>query len=71
MELKKEVEIVWKKYEDYKENAEQNMFAQLYLYDMFLEPHYKDLQENWSDEHAETFIRGMKNVVFKKLGIAA
>ena len=71
MELKKEVEIVWKKYEDYKENAEQSVFAQLYLYDTFLEPRYKDLQKNWSDEHAEAFIRGMKNVVFKKLGIAA
>ena len=38
------------------------------MFDMILEPRYKDLHENWSDEHAEIFIKGL-NIVFNKLGI--
>ena len=67
--MKEKVEEVWKKYNDFKENAEQHMFVQLVMYDRMLIPAYNDLQKNWSDEHAEKFINGMTKVVFKKLGI--
>lgn len=63
------IENLWKKYQEYKETAEQSMFPQLVLYDAILEPSYKDLQEHWSDEHAKTFIKGMEDIVFNKLGI--
>ena len=67
--MREKVEEVWKKYNDFKENAEQHMFVQLVMYDRMLIPAYNDLQKNWSDEHAEKFINGMTKVVFKKLGI--
>ena len=67
--MKEKVEEVWKKYNDFKENAEQHMFVQLVMYDRMLIPAYNDLQNNWSDDHAEKFINGMTKVVFKKLGI--
>ena len=70
MELKKQVEEVWEKYNTYKKTAEQHEFPLLFLYDMKIEPAYKDLQKNWSDEHAEIFVRAIKNTVFKKLNIA-
>ena len=67
--MKEKVEEIWKKYNDFKENAEQHMFVQLVMYDRMLIPAYNDLQKNWSDDHAEKFINGMTKVVFKKLGI--
>ena len=67
--MREKVEEVWKKYNDFKENAEQHMFVQLVMCDRMLIPAYNDLQKNWSDEHAEKFINGMTKVVFKKLGI--
>ena len=67
--MREKVEEVWKKYNDFKENAEQHMFVQLVMYDRMLIPAYNDLQKNWSDEHAEKFINGMTKVIFKKLGI--
>ena len=67
--MKDKVEEVWKKYNDFKENAEQHMFVQILMYDKMLIPAYNDLKKNWSDDHAEKFINGMTKVVFKKLGI--
>lgn len=67
--MKEEVESLWKKFNDYKETAEQHMFPLIASFDIFLTPAYKDLQKNWSDKHAEIFIRSMKAVVFPKLGI--
>jgi hypothetical protein len=66
--MKEKVEEAWKKYNDYKETAEQHMFPKLVIFDRMLEPAYKDLQEKWSDVHAQIFLNGM-NIVFKKLGI--
>lgn len=67
--MKEEIEELWKKYNDYKETAEQYEFVLLLRFDSLLVPAYKDLQENYTDEHAKIFINGMKNIVFKKLGI--
>lgn len=66
--MKQQVEDAWKKYTAYKETAEQHMFPQLIIFDRMLEPAYRDLQEKWSDTHAQIFLNGM-NIVFKKLGI--
>ena len=63
------IESLWKKYQEYKETAEQSVFSQLVLYDAILEPSYKDLQEHWDDGHAKTFIKGMEDIIFNKLGI--
>jgi hypothetical protein len=67
--MREKVEEVWKKYNDFEENAEQHMFVQILMYDKMLIPAYNHLQKNWSDAHAEKFINGMTKVVFKKLGI--
>ena len=67
--MKEKIKEIWKKYNDYKEVAEQHQFVQLLLYDRVLIPAYKDLQTNWNEDHAQKFISYMNNIVFKKLGI--
>lgn len=67
--MRKQVEEVWKKYNDFKETAEQHDFAKLVMFDSKLIPAYNDLQKNWNEDHAQKFINGMKNVVFKQFGI--
>lgn len=66
--MKEQITIMWEKYNNFKQTAEQHQFPTIFMYDMILEPKYKDLQENWTDEHAEIFIKGL-DIVFKKLGI--
>lgn len=67
--MRKQVEEVWKKYNDFKETAEQHDFVKLVMLDSKLIPAYNDLQKNWNEDHAQKFINGMKNVVFKQFGI--
>lgn len=67
--MRKQVEEVWKKYNDFKETAEQHDFVKLVMFDSKLIPAYNDLQKNWNEYHAQKFINGMKNVVFKQFGI--
>ena len=50
-------------FQKYKENAEQHEFIRLAMYDSKLIPAYNDLHENYNDEHADIFIRGMKKVL--------
>lgn len=69
MTKKEEVEQLWDKYNSYKETAEQHMFQYLIIFDVALIPAYNDLKENWDDEHADKFIKGMEQIVFPKLGI--
>lgn len=66
--MKEKIEELWNKYNEFKITAEQHLFPIILSYDMLLEPKYKDLQENWTDEHAEIFIKGL-DIVFNKLGI--
>lgn len=66
--MREQIAIMWEKYNNFKQIAEQHQFPTIFMYDIILEPTYKDLQENWSDEHAEIFIKGL-NIVFNKLGI--
>ena len=67
--MRKQVEEVWKKYNDFKETAEQHDFVELVMFDSKLSPAYNDLQKNWNEDHAQKFINGMKNIVFKQFGI--
>lgn len=67
--MRKQVEEVWKKYNDFKETAEQHDFVKLVMFDSKLIPAYNDLQKNWNEDHAQKFINGMKNAVFKQFGI--
>lgn len=67
--MRKQVEEVWKKYNDFKETAEQHDFVKLVMFDSKLIPAYNDLQKNWNGDHAQKFINGMKNIVFKQFGI--
>ena len=60
--MRKQVEEVWKKYNDFKETAEQHDFVKLVMFDSKLIPAYNDLQKNWNEDHAQKFINGMKNV---------
>lgn len=69
MTKQEKVKALWKRYTDFKENAEQSEFPQLFAWDLFLAPAYKDLMDNWNEEHANVFINGIENVVFKELGI--
>lgn len=63
MENMKKVEYLWKKFDEYKQKAEQHEFIRLFMLDSKLIPAYKYLQTNYNDEHAEMFIRGLSNVL--------
>lgn len=63
------VKELWSKFEKYKEHAEQCEFVELIMLDSQLEPAYNDLINNYSEEHADIFIRVMENKIFPMLGI--
>lgn len=68
MSKMEQVEYLWDKYNDYKETAEQHEFVKLLFFDVNLNPGYKDLHENYCDEHADIFIRCLTNVL-NNLGV--
>ena len=63
MDNKEKVDFLWNKFEEYKRTAEQHEFIQLFMYDSKLFPLYYDLQVNYTEEHAEIFIRVMTKVL--------
>lgn len=63
-----EVNRYWDAFTKYKETAEQHEFLRLFMLDAKLVPAYNDLQKNYTEEHAEIFIRVMKKVL-DSLGI--
>lgn len=65
---KEYIQELWAKFDKIKDEAEQYMFPELMFWDMKLTPLYNDLMENWDDDHAEVFMKGM-NVMFKSLGV--
>lgn len=64
-----DIEKLWKLFDDYKETAEQYEFITLIMIDAKLTPLYKDLHENWNEQHAELFANIMREKVFPMLGI--
>lgn len=72
-EIKKSVtwercKSMWEQLNKFKDSAEQAQFPFLLMMDVQLVPAYEDLEKNWNEEHAEIFIKAMKQV-FQKLGI--
>lgn len=65
-----DVDGAWQKFMRYTETAEQHEFPLLAIIQLKIEPLYKDLLENWDDHHAEVFMKGMKLMVFDRLGIS-
>lgn len=63
-----DVEKAWAEFDRLKEYAEQHMFVDILFWDIRLKPYYKDLKENWNEEHARIFMKGMK-VMFEHFGI--
>lgn len=63
-----EIEMLWRKYNEYKKTAEQYMFPTLLFFDKNLIPCYEDLKKKYTDEHAKTFKR-MLILCMEKLGI--
>lgn len=57
-----------KKFDEYKETAEQHEFVKLFMLDAKIVPAYNDLQKNYTEEHAEIFIRVMTKVL-ESLGV--
>ena len=68
MDNKQKVEYLWERFDEYKETAEQHEFVKLFALDMKVTPYYNDLKENYTEEHAEIFIRVMIKVL-NSLGI--
>ena len=68
MSKKEQVEALYSKFRQYTETAEQHEFPYLLQYDMIISPGYEDLQNNWNEEHADSFIRGVSKLL-KHLGI--
>ena len=58
-----QVEQLWDRYEKYKETAEQHEFIKLIFLDTNLIPYYNDLHTNYTEEHADKFIRVMSQVL--------
>lgn len=68
MSKKEQVEALYSKFRQYTETAEQHEFPYLLQCDMIISPGYEDLQNNWNEEHADSFIRGVSKLL-KHLGI--
>ena len=58
-----EINRLWGAYDKYKETAEQHEFVHLLILDSLLIPKYKDLKDNYTEEHAEIFKRAMRMVL--------
>ena len=63
-----EVNKLWAAYEKYKETAEQHEFFRLLMIDSKVIPLYNDLKANYTEEHKDIFVRGMKKIL-ESLGI--
>ena len=66
--VKEEINRMWEAYKRYKETAEQHEFVRLFMLDSRLVPAYNDLQNNYTEEHAEIFKKVMERVL-SSLGV--
>lgn len=57
--LKNKVKEFYTKWQKYKEHAEQHEFIRIFMQDQLIEKGYKELQANWDEDHAKTFINGV------------
>lgn len=63
-----DVDKAWARFNKLKEEAEQYMFVDIFLFDSKLTPYYNDLKVNWNEDHAKIFIEAM-DAMFKHFGI--
>lgn len=59
---------MWKKYTE-SDQIEQGDFVRVFMLDTLLKRAYEDLQCNYTEEHAATFIRGFTNSVAPSFGL--
>ncbi len=64
-----EIEKLWALWEAFKETAEQHDFVHILIVDMKMSRLYKDLHDNWSEDHAKIFAEAMRLQVFPHFGI--
>ena len=50
-------------------NAEQHDFMLLARNDMLIDSFYKDLKENWNQDHAQKFANAFENTIIPKFNI--
>lgn len=60
-----EVERLYQEYQAAKNRAEQYMFVFILLFDKTIENEYKDLKENFTEEHRELFVKNVKFMLRK------
>ncbi len=56
----------YKEYQEAKDRAEQHMFPFLLMVDIMIENQYKDLENNYTKEHEDLFIKNI-NFILKKI----
>ena len=56
------VKEVWSNYEKFTETAEQHDFPLLLTVQIKFQPLYKDLLENWDEDHALIFMKWMQEI---------
>lgn len=66
---KEHIQELWAKFDKIKDEAEQYMFPELMFWDLKLTPLYKDLMENWDDDHARIFSDAMTKVLVQRYGV--
>lgn len=64
-----EIEKLWALWDAFKETAEQHDFVHILIVDIKMERLYRDLHENWSEDHAKIFAEAMRLQVFPYFGI--
>ena len=68
MSKKERIEELYNKFKEYTKTAEQHEFPGLLFCDTLLTPAYKDLEKNWDESHADSFIMATTGVL-KHFGI--
>lgn len=61
----KEIENLYKEYEQAKERAEQYMFVLIALFDKTIQDEYNDLKRNFNEEHKKLFVKNVKFMLSK------
>ena len=65
MTKQEQVENLYNQFMDYTKTAEQHQFPYLFQCEMMINAGYEDLQRNWNDSHADTFIRSVAKLLVK------
>lgn len=61
----KEVEKLYREYEQAKDRAEQYMFPFIALFDNTIQDQYNDLIRNFNEEHKKLFVKNVKFMLSK------